>query len=391
MLEHINNNKMKPIAIITAILFFTACGGGKKDTDANLTDKKVQLEALKKEQLALTQKIITLEEEIARLDPSSVAEKIKLVGVSIIETQNFTHYIDLQGKIATENIYYVSPRGMGGQVKEIYVKQGDNVKKGQLLLKLDDAVVQQNIKQLETQLEFAKNIFERQKNLWNEGIGTEVQYLTAKNNVEGLEKQMAVVKEQSSTSRVYAEVSGIVENVNIRVGELFTGSPLAGITIINPSALKATVDVPENYVSHIRKGMPVVVDVPDLGKSFNTQVSLISETINQNTRSFIAESRLPASPLLKPNQLAVVRILDHEAKNAIVVPVETIQTDDKGKYVFVMKEENGKKIARKKPVTIGEFYEAMIEIKTGIAAGEQLITKGFQGLYEGQVIATEMN
>ncbi|HEX5667508.1 MAG TPA: efflux RND transporter periplasmic adaptor subunit, partial [Chitinophagaceae bacterium] len=291
---------------------------------------------------------------------------------------------------ATENIYYVSPRGMGGQVKEIYVKQGDNVKKGQLLLKLDDAVVQQNIKQLETQLAFAKNIFDRQKNLWNDGIGTEVQYLTAKNNVEGLEKQMAVIKEQSSTSRVYAEVSGVVDNVNIRVGELFTGSPLAGITIVNPSALKATVDVPENYVSRIRKGMPVVVDVPDLGKSFNTQVSLISETINQNSRSFIAESRLPASPLLKPNQLAVVRILDHEAKNAIVVPVETIQADDKGKYVFVLKEENGKRIARKKPVTIGEFYDELIEIKTGIEAGEQLITKGFQGLYEGQLIATDV-
>ncbi len=390
MPEHKNIKQMKPIAIITAILFLTACGGGMKDNAATLTDKKVQLEGLKKEQLLLTEKITSLEQEIGKLDPSTIAEKIKLVSVSVIESQNFTHYIDLQGKIATENIYYVSPRGMGGQVKEIYVKQGDNVRKGQLLLKLDDAVVQQNIKQLETQLEFAKNIFERQKNLWNDGIGTEVQYLTAKNNVEGLEKQMAVIKEQSSTSRVYAEVSGVVENVNIRVGELFTGSPLAGITIINPSALKATVDVPENYVSRIRKGMPVVVDIPDIGKSFNTQVSLISETINQNTRSFIAESRLPASPLLKPNQLAVVRILDHEAKNAIVVPVETIQADDKGKYVFVMKEENGKKIARKKPVTIGEFYDELIEIKTGISAGEQLITKGFQGLYEGQVIATDV-
>ena len=390
MPERINIKKMKPIAIITAILFLTACGGGMKDNAATLTDKKVQLEGLKKEQMSLTEKITNLEQEIAKLDPSTIAEKIKLVSVSVIESQNFTHYIDLQGKIATENIYYVSPRGMGGQVKEIYVKQGDNVKKGQLLLKLDDAVVQQNIKQLETQLAFAKNIFERQKNLWNDGIGTEVQYLTAKNNVEGLEKQMAVIKEQSSTSRVYAEVSGVVDNVNIRVGELFTGSPLAGITIINPSALKATVDVPENYVSRIRKGMPVVVDVPDLGKSFNTQVSLISETINQNTRSFIAESRLPANPMLKPNQLAIVRILDHQAKNAIVVPVETIQADDKGKYVFVLKEENGKKIARKKQVTIGEFYDELIEIKTGIAAGEQLITKGFQGLYEGQVIATDM-
>jgi membrane fusion protein, multidrug efflux system len=390
MPEYINTKQMKPFAIITAILFLVACGGGNKDNASGVAGKKLQLAALKKDQLALTEKISTLEQDIAKLDPSTVAEKIKLVGVSVIEAQNFTHYIDLQGKIATENVYNVSPRGMGGQVKEIYVKQGDAVKKGQLLLKLDDALVQQNIKQLETQLEFAKNIFDRQKNLWNEGIGTEVQYLTAKNNVEGLEKQMAIVREQSSTSRVYAEVSGIAETVNIRAGELFTGSPLAGITIVNPSALKATVDVPENYVSKISKGMPVVVDVPDLGKSFNTQVSLISEIINNNSRSFIAESKLPASPQLKPNQLAVVRILDHQSKNALVVPVETIQTDDKGKYVFVLKEENGKKIARKIPVTIGEFYDAQIEVKSGLSVGEQLITKGFQGLYEGQLIATEL-
>ncbi len=390
MLEHINTKQMRPFAIITTILFLVACGSGNKDNASGVAGKKIQLAAMKKDQLALTEKISTLEQEIAKLDPSSVAEKIKLVGVSVIEAQNFTHYIDLQGKIATENVYNVSPRGMGGQVKEIYIKQGDVIKKGQLLLRLDDAILQQNIKQLETQLEFAKNIFERQKNLWNDGIGTEVQFLTAKNNVEGLEKQMAIVREQSSTSRVYAEVSGIAETVNIRAGELFTGSPLAGITIVNPSALKATVDVPENYVSKIKKGMPVVVDVPDLGKSFNTQVTLISEIINNNSRSFIAESKLPASPQLKPNQLAVVRILDHQSKNALVVPVETIQTDDKGKYVFVLKEENGKKIARKIPVTIGEFYDAQIEIKSGLAVGEQIITKGYQGLYEGQLIATEI-
>jgi len=389
MPEYINTKQMKPFAIITAILFLVACGGNKENANG-VADKKEKLAALKKDQVALTEKIITLEQEIAKLDPSTVAEKIKLVGVSVIEAQNFTHYIDLQGKIATENVYNVSPRGMGGQVKEIYIKQGDVVKKGQLLLRLDDGLVQQNIKQLETQLEFAKNIFARQKNLWNEGIGTEVQFLTAKNNVEGLEKQMAIVKEQSSTSRVYAEVSGIVETVNIRAGELFTGSPLAGITIVNPSSLKATVDVPENYVSKIKKGMPVVVDVPDLGKSFNTQVTLISEIINNNSRSFIAESKLPASPQLKPNQLAVVRILDHESKNALVVPVETIQTDDKGKYVFVLKVENGKKVARKIPVNIGEFYDAQIEVISGLTAGEQLITKGFQGLYEGQLIATEI-
>jgi membrane fusion protein (multidrug efflux system) len=377
---------MRPLAVFIAMIFLVSCGESRKDKAAGLTDKKIALEVLKKQQSDISEKIVKLEGEISKEDPSVAAEKVKLVGVTELVKQDFAHYIDLQGKLTTENIYYVSPRGMGGQVRAVYVKQGDYVKKGQLVLKLEDAVIRQNIKQLESQLAFAKDIYARQKNLWDEGIGTEVQFLSARNNVESLEKQISVVREQAGTSNVYAEVSGIIENVNIRVGETFTGSPLAGITIVNPSALKAVVDVPENYISKIRKGMPVVIDVPDLGQKFNSQISLISETINMNTRSFIAESKMPATSQLKPNQLAVVRILDHQSKNAVVVPVETVQSDDKGKYVFVMKEENGKKVARKMSVTIGEFYDELIEIRSGLTGGENLVTRGFQGLYEGQLI-----
>jgi len=377
---------MRPLAVFIAMIFLVSCGESRKDKAAGLTDKKIALEALKKQQSDISEKIVKLEGEISKEDPSVAAEKVKLVGVTELVKQDFAHYIDLQGKLTTENMYYVSPRGMGGQVRAVYVKQGDYVKKGQLVLKLEDAVIRQNIKQLESQLAFAKDIYARQKNLWDEGIGTEVQFLSARNNVESLEKQISVVREQAGTSNVYAEVSGIIENVNIRVGETFTGSPMAGITIVNPSALKAVVDVPENYISKIRKGMPVVIDVPDLGQKFNSQISLISETINMNTRSFIAESKMPATSQLKPNQLAVVRILDHQSKNAVVVPVETVQSDDKGKYVFVMKEENGKKVARKMSVTIGEFYDELIEIRSGLTGGENLVTRGFQGLYEGQLI-----
>jgi membrane fusion protein, multidrug efflux system len=380
---------MKHITILAAILVLTACGGGAKDNAASTTDRKVQLETLKKEKEALDAKITKLEEEILKADPSSAKEKTKLVGFTAVAPQTFSHYIDLQGKITTENIYFVTPRGMGGQVKEIHVKAGDRVSKGQLIMRLDDALVRQNMKQLETQTAFAKNIYERQKNLWNEGIGTEVQFLTAKNNVDNLDKQMDLLKEQLSTTRVYSEVNGVVETVNIRVGETFTGNPLAGITIVNPSNLKASVDVPENYVSRIRKGMPVVVEVLDAGKRFNSQVSLVSETISANTRSFIAEAKLPTDPGLKPNQVAVVRILDHQAKDAVVVPVSTVQSDEKGKFVYVLSEEGGKKVARRKAITVGELYDELIEVKSGLTTGDKLITKGFQGLYEGQVLTTD--
>ena len=378
---------MKQTAILTAVILLSACGGGTKN-NASTADLKTQLETLKQEREGIDKKIIALEQAIAKADPTT-QEKSKLVGYTDIAPETFSHYIDLQGRIATENIYYVTPRGMGGQVKEIHVKAGDRVSKGQLIMRLDDALVRQNQKQLETQLTFARNLYERQKNLWNEGIGTEVQFLTAKNNVDNLEKQLDILKEQLSTTRVVSEVSGVVETVNIRVGETFTGNPMAGITIVNPSNLKASVDVPENYVSRIRKGMPVVVEVPDAGKRFETQVSLVSETISANTRSFIAEAKLANDPGLKPNQVAVVRILDHQAKDAVVVPVATVQSDEKGKFVYVISEEGGKKLARRKSITVGELYDNLIEVKSGLANGDKLITKGFQGLYEGQLLTTE--
>ncbi len=381
---------MKKFLIICALFMLAACSDSKQ-TNNEVSAKKAELEKLMKERDALSDKINTLESEIAKMGGSETSEKTKLVETTDLIKSDFAHYIDLQGKIMTEDVFYVTPRGMGGQVKSIYVKQGDRVKKGQLLMKLEDGIIQQNIKQVESQLAFAKNIFTRQENLWNEGIGTEVQYLSAKNNVDALEKQIALVKEQLSTTLVYAEVSGVVETVSIRVGETFMGSPLAGITIVNPSALKAVVEVPENYVVKVRKGMPVNITVPDINKTFSSVISLISETINVNSRSFIAESKLNGNTGIKPNQVAIVKILDHESKNTIVVPVQTVQTDEKGKYVYILDKENGKPVARKRNVTIGEFYDEMIEVKSGLTTGDKLITKGFQGLYDGQLITTAAN
>lgn len=377
---------MKQFLLICTLFLIAACSGNKEE-NKDLAGKKAELEKLTNERDAIAAKITTLETEIQKLSGNTATEKTKLVEITELINQDFVHYIELQGKITTENVSYVTPRGMGGQVKSIYVKEGDNVKKGQLLMKLEDGIIQQNIKQVESQLSFAKNIFARQENLWKEGIGTEVQYLSAKNNVESLDKQLDLVKEQLSTTSVYAQVSGIIEDVNIRVGETFMGSPLAGITIVNPSAMKAVVDVPENYVSKIRKGMPVVINVPDLNQSFNSSISLISETINAISRSFVAESKVGGNGNLKPNQIAIVKILDHEAKNAIVIPVETVQSDEKGKYVYVATQEGNKTVARKKSITIGEFYDELIEVNAGLATGDKLITKGYQGLYDGQLIS----
>lgn len=378
---------MKKLFVIVIIAALVSCGS-KQEGNQDLNGKKAALETLTKQRDALNNQINALQTEINQLSGGTVAEKMKLVEATALATQDFSHYIELQGKVSTENVSYVTPRGMGGQVKQIYVKQGDVVKKGQLLMKLEDGIVQQNIKQVESQLAFAKNIFSRQENLWKEGIGTEVQFLSAKNNVESLEKQLGLVKEQLSTTLVTAEVSGVIETVGIKVGETFVGNPMATIVIVNPGNLKAVVDVPENYISKVKRGMQAIITIPDLNESFNSQISVVSETINITSRSFVAESKLPSKSNIKPNQVALIKLLDHQAKDAIVVPVETVQTDEKGKYVYVMVEEKGKKIARKRSINIGEFYDELIEVKSGLAVNDQLITKGFQGLYEGQLLTT---
>ena len=384
-------NVLKTASVITVMVLLAACGGTsskvEKGKDKIVAEKKAQLDKMKEDQKVLSDKIVALEEEIIALDPSQKKENAKLVAIAPLETGSFTHYIDLQGRIDATNIAYVAPRGQGGLVKAIYIKQGDNVKKGELLLKLDDAMAQKQIDQLNSQLAYAKDILKRQQNLWDQSIGTEVQLLSAKNNVEAIEKQIATAKEQSSFSNVYAEMSGVAETVNVKVGEFFQGGPQ--IRIVNTNDLKIIAQVPENYLDRVGVGSKVLVNFPDLGnKIIATKVSVAGKLIDPNSRSFYIEAKMPVDKSLRPNQIALVKIQDYTATDVITIPVNTMQNDDKGKFVMVAVKENDKWIARKKPVEIGQLYGDKVEVKSGLKAGEQIITDGFQGLYEGQPLTT---
>jgi RND family efflux transporter MFP subunit len=363
-----------------------SCGASTPKDSPDLAAKKAELAKLKSQRDQLSNQIQKLESDISAKD-SSYAGKPKLVSILPLSSQNFVHYIDLQGKISTKDFYFVSPKGQPGQVKQVYIKEGDRVKKGQLLLKLDDAIITQQLKQLETQLAFNKDLYQRQQNLWNDKIGTEVQLITAKNAVENTQKQMDVMKEQWSNTNVYAEATGVVETMNVHAGEVFNGGP-QGITIVNDTDLRAVVDVPENYLPRVKMGTPVVVEVPDIGKKFNTTISLVSQMVNSNSRAFTAEAKVPSESDLKPNLLALMKIQDYEANNVIVIPMTSLQTDEAGKYVFVAAQENGKPVAKKRNVTVGSVYGEKIEIKSGLQSGDQLITEGFQSLYDGQTITT---
>ena len=373
---------------VVLILILTSCGSGAKDEKGGLTDKKAQLEKLKEDQKKLNDQIAKLQNEIGSTDTSSSLNKGKLVSASPVTEQAFEHYIDLQGRIDADNISYVTPRGGPAQAKAVYIKQGDFVKKGQILAKLDDDVQLKQLQQLKTQLAYAEDVYRRQKNLWDQGIGTEIQLKTAENNVNNLKDQINTTTAGWDMTNVRSEVTGYVETMNLRVGEMLGNTVLPQIVIVNSSTLKAVTEIPENYLGKIHKGMPVNIKLPDVNLEFNSSISLMNQTIGLNNRSVTTESKIPYNPNVHINQVAQVRIKDYANPHAIVIPLTVLQTDENGKYVYVITTENGKKIAKKKIVQVGEIYGNNIEVKGGLNVGDQLITEGFQSLYEGQAVTT---
>ncbi|MEP6926253.1 MAG: efflux RND transporter periplasmic adaptor subunit, partial [Ginsengibacter sp.] len=352
--------------VIVFLGMLSSCGNtSKKEKEGALNDKKVELQKLKTEKDKLDVKIGALEKDIAKTDTAAgVKEKPKLVALAPVTLQDFKHYLDLQGIVDSKSISYITPRNQGGQIRAIFVKQGDQVHKGQLILKLDNAVASENVNairqqsgSLKAQLDLAKSVYARQKNLWDQHIGTEVQLLQAKTNVESLENQLKAIQANVNTaqatanqSNVYSDVNGIVDDITAHVGETFTGNPQQGgyIKIINKSDLKITTTVPENYASKITKGTAVEIQIPDISKSFSSTISFISQSVGTNSRGLTAEAKVPAGMNLRPNQVALVRILDYTAAKTTVINVNTLQNDEEGKFVLVASKEGDKLIARKR-------------------------------------------
>ncbi len=412
MISTMNKNYMKKIAGVSGIIlligfFLAACGGGAKDEKGKTNDLKVKLEKLKKEKDKLDADIIKLEDQIAKADPKAAQQVLKLVSVDTLRIQNFTHYIELQGKIDADGIAYVAPTGMGGQVKAVFVKLGQKVNKGQLILKLDDALARQSVVaaqqqtgQLKTRLAQYQSIYERQQNLWKQNIGSEIQVINAKADVDamaaqlrGAEASVALAQEQANMSNVYAQMSGVIDEMNVDPGEFFSpqtaATPGMGIRIVNNTNLKVITAVPDNYITKVKKGDKVILVVHESGKdSIPSVISMVGASINPTTRSFTAEAKLPSDPFLKPNQIATMKILDYEAKATIAVSINVVQSDEKNKYVYVMQKEGDKMLARKKVVITGETYNGFIEIKSGLSGGELIIAEGYQTVFDGQSITT---
>ena len=399
------NTILKITTAVVLTVGLAACGGSVKEDKGKLTNLRMELESLKKEKSGLDDKIKKVEEQIEKLDSNAANQVKTLVAVDTLRTTDFAHYIDLQGQVSSSGIGYVAPKGGGGVIRSIFVSVGQKVGVGQLVVKLDDAIqrqqlasAQQGLSQLKTRLAQAQTIYERYQNLWKQNIGAEINVINAKADVDAITAQLRSAEagvgqatEALDMTNVRAGMSGVVEKVEVRVGEFFTGTTQQGgqIVIVNGSSLKAEVPVPDNYVAKVKKGDKVLISVPETGKApYASTISVVGASIDVKTRSFLTEARLPSDPLLKPNQTALMKILDYESKATIAIPVNTVQSDEKGKFVFVMEKAGDKTIARKKAVNVGEVYDGKIEIKSGLNGGDLLITEGYQSVYDGQSITT---
>ena len=370
--------KLQYLILLSIGLLINACGGKKN----NVQEKRAELEKIKKEIAGLQNKAQKLELEIEALEPKK--DKTKLVETEVVEAAAFETYLNIEGKADAEQSTIATAQ-LPGTVTQVTVKPGDAVSAGQALAYMDNSTLRQSRGQIEQQLSFANTLFEKQKRLWQQGVGTEIQYLSAKNQKEALEKNLATLDAQLSMYTIKAPISGTVESVDTKIGQAAApGIPM--FKVVNLNNLKVVADVAESYSGKINKGDKVKVVFADINKTIESNIAFASKVIDPLNRSFKIEIRLNGATDIKPNMLAKLKIADYRNEKAITVPTNSITAGVDEKYVMVKTSKNGKAVAAKRVIKTGHTGESRTEILDGIQAGDEIIITGFQELNDGQII-----
>jgi len=370
-----------------AIVFLAvSCGGGadvSTEEPKTLAEARKALKAKRAEQKQLKGEIATLEALVAKLDPNSKKEKEVPVTVAKVEVKSFNHYVEVQGNVMPAQDPAFASSETGGRIVELNAKEGQYIKKGDLVAKVNLESISKSIAQLDESLNLAKDIFKRQENLWKQKIGSEVQYLQAKSQVESLLKNKETMEYELSKANVYAPASGYVDMVMVKEGEMAgPGSPI--IQILNTNSLKVVAAVPEIYLGKVKKGENVTIQFPALDEEQKGRVLMIGRAINPANRTFEVEASISSkNGLLKPNLLSTMLVNDYSVKDAVVVPDQLILQDVSGAdYVMVLE---GKKAA-KKVVTMGKGYKNETVIESGLTGNETLIVKGARQISDGDMV-----
>ena len=368
------------LSILIITVLFAACGAKKDGAATANGDKIAQLAELKKQQTALGTQISALEKELGGANPK--AEKVIAVAVETLAPSVFNNFIELQGSVVADEQVFLTSR-VPGSVSKVYIKVGDRIRAGQVVAEIDDDMVLQQMEEVKKRWELANDVYLKQEALWKQNIGSEVQYLSAKNNKEAIDKALITIQRSRDLYQVRSPISGVVDECMVKVGQAAApGSPMA--TVVNFSKLKVKVDAPETYAGKIRQGNTVSFLFPDLKKEVTSKIAYIGATVNPSNRTFKVEIPIRANEAgLLPNMATTVKVVNYSNGSAIAVPINLLQKDLTNTD-FVLVESAGR--AKKMPVKVGQMYGDKAEILSGLKAGDKIITAGYQDLNEGDAV-----
>ena len=365
------------LTLLISVIVLASCSQTDKDVlKAKIKENKAAIQELKKENEKL-------EDELAKLSDQEEKPKIPVIAKTVTP-QTFNHYIEANGLLEADEIAMISPE-VAGRVEKIHVSEGQHVQKGQLLVSLNSKVLTNAIKEIETNLALAKTVYERQKNLWDQNIGSEIEYLQAKAQKESLESNLKAQKEQLKYYNVTAPFSGMVDDVIIKVGELASPGLTSILQMVNLGKMKVNADISEIYIPSIQKGDSIRL-------SFTTYPDLIIEAplyrtgniVHPDNRTFNIQVLLNnADNRLKPNMMATLKIKDYSMENALVVPSTIIKNDISGKFLFTLIEGKAQKVY----VKTGRSYLDETVVLEGLKPGDKVITKGFNTVSNGVPVA----
>jgi membrane fusion protein (multidrug efflux system) len=370
------NNKITVFLTACGIAILTACGN---------SDPVAQLEKLKAQRAELDAQITELEAQVNAGQPVEV--KSKEVLVTTIATQEFKHYIDVQGVVDAESQAAIQPQ-MPGVITKIYVNEGQNVSKGQILGEVDNSVMTAQLNAIQPQLTMAMDVFNRQKRLWDQKIGSEIQFLQAKTTKEALEKQIAAIQEQINLTKLTAPISGIIDHIGAKIGQYSApGMPDPAFRIINNSKMKVKAEFAEGYASTVENGDETELYFPDINERISGKTSYVAKFINPLTRTFTVESAIQGEgSKYRPNMVAVLKVVDYKNPTAVVLPINSLLSSGNETYVYVVAKENNKEVAKKRIITSGKTYDGWAEITSGLQAGDRVVTTGQFEIVEGSAV-----
>ena len=382
---------MKNFILNLSIILVISCGPkNSKSTEEILATNDYTL--IQKRKGEIKTQINDLKFELNRLD--DVLEKIDtdknlfLVSAIKLKSKHFSHYLNFQGSLDTDQNVVIYPE-LPGLLKNIYVKQGEKVKKGQIIAKISDNGLTDQLEQLKLQRNLAKTTFERQQKLWDQKIGSEIQYLQAKTNFKSLEKKISQMRDQEGKTRILAPFDGTIDNIIADIGSNLAPGLTPILRIINIDQMKVSAEIPEIHIPYIKQNKNVKIYVPILDKQILGKISSVGNFINPNNRSFNIEIKLlNKSNELKPNMTVSLEINDYQNDSAILIPSKDILEDEEGNfYVYkLVIDSNENYKSNKVMIQKGKAYNNMTEIKSGLKENDLIINDGLRQVEDGQIV-----